>query len=382
MKGNRFTTGVRAAWLLLLLLSEVAGTEEVGGEQKMGDEAKISGTVALWGKYNSNLTLIDEGKTELAKKSSFIAEPNADLRLAKGWGTVWWLDASITGHANFHQSHRKENWYFNRTHISLVRDLGSNALHLTSEVRYFTVPDEDRFDFFRHTGIASYKRTLSPLWQMQVGYESITTQYPETFGLDYGVHGAFVEASNTWSFNFSSYYSYELQLYDGAANPEDEDPDARPDEGSRHTLRTGFDWLVSARRALSATYMLQIDNSEFEFVQIGDFEGDEGSQENEAEFDLAKQKLTLLYTHKLNDKLSASAYEEWIHKKWDGDEEASDLEERERSDNLFLSSAFVTYKWDSDFHLKLRYLFRMNASSSDVHDYVDHIIFVGPEYNF
>ena len=376
---NRARRGCAVA-LALILLPSVVVSQEVGDRQE--DDPKLSGTVALWAKYNSNLTLIDETSTGLKRKSAFITEPNADLRLSKSWGTEWWLDASVSGHANFHAAHAEQNWYFNRTHLSLVRALGANAVHFTSEFRYFTVPDENEFDFYRHTGIASYKHTLSPLWQLRVGYENIITQYPESFGLDYTVHGSFVEWTNTWSFNLSSYYSYEFQLYDGAADPQAEGPDARPDEGSRHTVRSGFDWLMSPRQAVSGTYMMQIDNSEFESIKIGDFEGDEGSQENEAEFDLTKHKATLLYTHRLKESVSLSAYEEWIRKKWDESDDSPDRQKSERTDNLFLSSLFLTYKWQPQLPFKFRYLFRMNASSTDLQDYVDHILFVGPEYKF
>ena len=100
---------------------------------------------------------------------------------------------AYTGHANLHTEHEEENWYFNRTRLSLVRRLGENGLHLTSELRHYTVPDKDDFDFARHTGILSYKRMLSKQWELNFGYQNIITRYPQTSSLDYDVNGAFVQ---------------------------------------------------------------------------------------------------------------------------------------------------------------------------------------------
>ena len=74
--------------------------------------------------------------------------------------------------------------------------------------------------------------------------------------------------------------------------------------------------------------------------------------------------------------------EEWIRKKWDESDDSPDRQKSERTDHLFLSSLFLTYKWQPQLHFKFRYLFRMNASSTDLQDYVDHILFAGPEYKF
>jgi hypothetical protein len=290
---------------------------------------------------------------------------------------------AYSGHANLHSEHEEENWYFNRTRLSLVRRLGGNGIHLTSELRHFTVPDRDAFDFARHTGILSYKHTLSPLWQLNVGMQNITTRYPQTRSLDYGVNGAFIAAYRTSSFNLSSYLSYDLQVYEGTSNLQEFRDVSAPEDGVRHTLRTGFDWLVSARQTLSATYMYQIDTSEsvIGLDQIGTVEGTEDSQDSDAEFDLKKHKATLLFSRRVNDKVTISAYEEFIIKAWEEEEEFTVLQNA-RDDVLFLSSLFVKYKWSDRTHLKFRYLFRTNDSSFSANDYIDHIVFVGPEVRF
>ena len=371
------------ALLLLCISSAVRAAEGGSAPEAAEDAVKFSGTAGVFAKYNTNLNLNNGEEVGAGTKEAFIGEPTANLLMAKSWGPFWRLDVAYTGHANLHSEHEEENWYFNRTRLSLVRRLGGNGIHLTSELRHFTVPDRDAFDFARHTGILSYKHTLSPLWQLNVGMQNITTRYPQTRSLDYGVNGAFIEAHRTSSFNLSSYLSYDLQVYEGTSNPQEFPDVSAPEDGVRHTLRTGFDWLVSARQTLSGTYMYQIDTSEsvIGLDQIGTVEGTEDSQDNDAEFDLKKHKATLLFSRRVNDKVTISAYEEFIIKAWEEEEEFTVLQNA-RDDLLFLSSLFVKYKWSDRTHLKFRYLFRTNDSSFSANDYIDHIVFVGPEVRF
>lgn len=348
-------------------------------------ETQISGGVGLYGKFNSNLTLIDEKKTNLDQKDAPIAEVRGELDIARSWGADWFLDWELSSQGNLHGEHAEENWYFNRSYLSLGRVLGENSLNFSSEIRHFGQPDDNRFDFVRHTGILSYRRVLSPLWQLRAGAQNTITRYPHTSPLNYQVNGAFVEVSNAWSDNFSTYYSLDLQLYAGTADPRENNPNTAPDDGVRQTLRAGFDWHLSDYRLLSGTYMLQNDNSgqdeeDGSGLQIGDFEGHEESQDNEAEFDLHKHKFTLLYSHRFNPRLTLSLYEEFIYKFWEDEEGPIPVEARD--DLLFLSSAFLKYKWRDNVRLRLRYLFRMNESTADANDYVDHIVFAGPEFRF
>ncbi len=348
-------------------------------------ETQLSGSVGLYGKYNSNLTLIDENKTNLDQKDAPIAELRGELDIARSWGADWFLDWALSSQGNLHGEHGEENWYFNRSYLSLGRVLGENSLNFSSEVRHWGQPDDNRFNFFRHTGILSYRHTFSPLWQLRVGAQSTLTRYPHTSPLNYRVNGGFVEVSNAWSTNFSTYYSLDLQLYAGTADPQENNPNTAPEDGVRQTLRAGFDWHLSGYRLLSGSYMLQNDNSgqdekDGSSVQIGDFEGYEDSQDSEAEFDLHKHKFTLLYSHRLNPRLTLSFYEEFIYKFWEDEDDPVPVEARD--DLLFLSSAFLKYKWRDNLHLRLRYLYRMNESTAQTNDYVDHIFFVGPEFRF
>ena len=363
----------------------------------------IDGSIGFNAKYNSNLELIDETTTVIPKKDALIGEPKAQLNLAKSWGPDWWLDLKLSSQANLHQNHSEENWYFNRSHLSLGHQLGEHSVNASSEMRHFTEPDDNRYDIFRHTGILSYKRVLSPLWQLRAGYQSIITRYPQAPTLDYIVNGAFLEARNTWNFNLGTYYSLDLQFYRGTADPQTGGPLAQPDEGRRQTVRGGFDWLLFNRHLLSGTYMFQDDRSEVKVRKIGDFVGHEETQDNDAEFDLLKQKATLLYSHRFSKSVSLSLYQELIHKSWSDAVQENDEDKKQsgengdkgnnetrndgifstaRTDWLFLSSAFLKYKWRHNMQFRLRYLFRMNNSTASASGYRDHILFVGPEFSF
>lgn len=367
------------------------------------DSLQLNGSIGFNAKYNSNIELIDEQSTGVVRKDAFIGEPKAQLNLAKSWGPQWWLDLKLSSQANLHQSHAEENWYFNRGHLSIGRVFGEHAVNISSEIRHFTEPDNNRYDFTRHTGILSYKHALSALWQLRAGYQNIITRYPQTSSLSYTVNGGFLEVRNTWNFNLSSYYSLDLQFYRGTSDPQAGGPLAQPDEGWRQTVRGGFDWLLFNRHLLSGTYMFQNDQSEVEVRKIGNFVGHEDTQDNDAEFDLQKQKATLLYSHRFSKRVSLSLYQELIHKRWsdavrvfeeDQKKEESENEENDdelrndstfstaRTDWLLLSSAFLKYKWQDDIQIRLRYLFRMNNSTSAPSDYRDHIFFIGPEFQF
>lgn len=367
-----------SSWGHAASASQDEATETTGrGERGV----RFSGTLGVYAKYNSNLTLVDEKSTGLDRKDAFIGAPAADLRLAKSWGPDWWLDLAFSGQADWHTEHAEENWFFNRAHFSMGRAFGEDSVNLSSEVRYFAVPDRDRFDFVRHTGLLTYKKVLSPLWQLRVGYDNIVARYPHGRNFDYSMNGFFAEIRNTWSLDFSTHYIYDFQAYRGSFDPLENNPNSSPDEGGRYTGECGFDWLISGAQTLSGTYLFQLDVSEMGVHQIGDFEGNENSQDSEAEFDLSKHKATLLYSRRLSRKLTLSSYAEWIRKKFHGEDDEP-IPRKGRTDALFLSSTYLKIRWSRDLSFKIRYLFRTNQSSLDSQDYRDHIVFVGPEYRF
>ncbi len=367
---------------LLALSISALSFQGIGEAAAAGDDAaRFSGALGAYAKYNSNLDLSDEKATGIARQDAFIGQPALDLELAKSWGPDWWLNLEFSGQADLHAEHAEENWFFNRSRLSLGRALGENSLNLSSEFRYFTMPDRNRFDFFRHTGLLSYKKVLSPLWQMRIGFDSIVTRYPQGGNFDYAMNGFFAELRNTWNPDFSTYYTYDFQAYQGSFDPLENNPNTSPDEGSRHTGELGFDWLISSAQTLSGAYLFQSDVSEMGVQRIGDFEGREESQDSEAEFDLGKHKATLLYSLRLSPRLTLSSYAEWLYKDFD-EEDDPPLAREGRTDALFLSSTHLRIRWSEDLVFKLRYLFRADQSSLDSQDYQNHIFFIGPEYRF
>ena len=369
------TSSYIQALLAAFTLAGGAGAVVEEGE----DQARFRGSLGLYSKYNSNLELASA--VVRAREKAFIGEPALDLGLTKSWGTDWWLDLEFSGQADFHGQHTEENWYFNRGHLSLVRALGEDALSLSSEIRYFTTPGRDRFDFLRHAGLLSYRKTFSARWQLRLGCDNIITRYPASGNFDYSMKGVFAEIRNTWSPGFSTYYSYDFQAYQGSFDPLENNPNASPDEGARHTGELGFDWLISGGPTLSGSYLFQSDVSEKGVRQIGEFEGHEGSQDLEAEFDLGKHKGTLLYSHRLGRRLVLSSYVEWLRKRFDSEDDPPSPRPR-RTDALWLSSIHLKFNKSKTLAFRFRYLFRANQSSADSQDYHNHLFFLGPEYRF
>ncbi|NKB70498.1 MAG: hypothetical protein GKR89_25800 [Candidatus Latescibacteria bacterium] len=369
---------------------------------------RLDGAVGLRAKYNSNLDL-REGQT----RDSAIGEAVADIDLGRNWQQRWWLDLAFSSRADFHADQPDDNWYFNRGHLALARTQGANTYALSSEWRHFTVPGADTFDFIRHTGLLTYKRDLDQRWQIQLGYQNINTQYLESPDLDYVVNGGLLQIRTRWTPFFSTYFAYDTQYYKGNADPQNDILLASPDEGKRQTGRFGFDWLISPRHILSGTGTVQTDATETGLQEIGEFEGFEDSLEDDAEFDFFKLKSTLLYTFRPTNRLTLTAYQEWIYRDFEdeikvelidgeqddenddididdlpvGAEEARDEDEfylpfKGRSDASLLSSLYGKYRWTDSLALKFRYLLRVNRSSAAGLDYIDHIVFFGPEYSF
>lgn len=341
----------------------------------------IKGGIGLFAKHNSNIKLIDEETTGLDKKDAFISEAKGELSVSKPWSKYWWSDLNLASYTNLHAQHASENWYLNQGQLSIGWDSGKHTIYAESGIRYFTGPDSGQDDFYRHTSILSYSRKFSRLWQLRTGYQNVITRYPRGRLLDYNVNGIFIESRSAWRPALITYYSIDLQQYKGTADPEDGNPNAAPHDGQRQTLRIGLDWNWSTRHILSCAYMFQNDTSEFIVRQIGVSEGSEHSQDNDAEFDLRKQKITLLYAYHYNSRLSLSFYEEWILKNWDDNVEGI-IPVQARTDHLFLSSTFLKYKWRENLHIKLRYLFRANDSTIGIEDYANHIVSIGPEIRF
>ncbi|MFP6647409.1 MAG: hypothetical protein VCF24_28195 [Candidatus Latescibacterota bacterium] len=201
------------------------------------------------------------------------------------------------------------------------------------------MPDRDTFDFFRNVALLSWRRPLSDHWQLRAGYEGILTRYPQSPSFDYSVHGLFAELRTRWSLGLTTYYLVDLQSYSGEASPQDAEAEASPQDGRRGMIRVGFDLIFAGSHSLSGTYSLQEDEADLGVQQIGDIEGPNGSQDNEAEFDLIKQKATLL-SFPLSRRLLLSTYAEWIRKDFD-DEERRQQRLPKRTDTLLFSATHL-----------------------------------------
>lgn len=173
-----------------------------------------------------------------------------------------------------------------------------------------------------------------------------------------------------------------LQSYAGSFDPLENNPNSSPEDGFQHTGRIGFDWLISGTRTLSGTYLYQVDRSQLGVRRIGEFEGQEESQDSEAEFGLTKHKATLLCSQRLGERLALSSYAEWIHKQFDDEDDSASPPRPGRHDSLFLSSTYLTIGRSEGLVFKLRYLFRMNQSSLAAQDYRDYLLIAGPEFRF
>ncbi|MEW6750123.1 MAG: hypothetical protein AB1505_04000 [Candidatus Latescibacterota bacterium] len=374
-----------AALSLVVLCLPVSGSAARGSQDRgpaAADEAlRLSGVLAAYAKYNSSPRLV-QGQTEGQDTGESLAgQPALDLRLARSWGTRWWLDAGYAGQADLHTDDPDNDWYFSRGHLALVRALGPHALSISSELRYLTVPGHDRYDFLRHTGLVGYRRALSPRWEGRLGYDNVLTRYVHSSGLDYLLHGLRLELATTWSPRLSARCAYGIQAYRGSYDPLEGDPNTSPDEGFRHTVELGCDWLLSGAQALGLTYAFQVDRSEMGLGPIGPFEGHEDSQDAEAEFALTKHKATVLYARRLTGRLAFSSYLEWIRKDFD-DEDDAPLQRQGRTDALYLSASHVKLRWSERLVLRLRYLYRTNRSTLSAQDYANHIVAIGPEYAF
>jgi len=322
-------------------------------------------------KYNTNLSLADGDS--IGARDAPLSELNGSIGLA---GTIggFRLDSEISGLANLHAAHRDEDWFFTRSRLGLRRPLGPGTAELSDEARYYTVPDQDAFDFIRNVAQLAYRLPLPLSLEVRGGYANIRARYLQSPEFDYTVHGANVVVRRRWSDDLSTWAQLDVQSYTGTSTPRE--IDGSPRDGQRLGLRLGMDGLFGNRHSLSATYAFQTDEADLGVKQIGDPENPESTQDIEAEFDLRKHKATVLYAVPLNRRWLLSSYNEWIGKLFDDEFDVQDPFQG-RTDDLLLSSTHLRYRLDERWSLKLRYLLRVSDSSYAPGDYVGHLISVG-----
>ena len=103
------------------------------------------------------------------------------------------------------------------------------------------------------SAIVNYRRKFSSRWQLNLGYENIATFYPDNSNFNFVMNGSFMEIRNIWNFAFSTYYTYDLQFYEGSYNADLNDLASSPREGFRHTFKLGFDWVFH-QNVLNGSY--------------------------------------------------------------------------------------------------------------------------------
>lgn len=364
---------------LFLISAFPANAQEAKKEEK-----SLHASVGIAAKYDSNLELTNKEVTGEDLKDSLGWEMTANLGLEKKFGQNWWLDADLFTIANWYLE-REESWYFGKGSCYVGHSIGDHMVSVFDQIRYFVLSNEteaNEFDFVRNTAIVAYQYALSPFWQLRTGYENLLTFYPGFSFYNYLVNGGFVELRNVWTLTFSTYVTYDFQVYQrDFTNAEHPDGDAGL--GFKHTGKVGFEGFFLKKNVLIGTYTFQIDRSLSEGVsQVEAFEGEEESLDVEAEFNYLKHKGTLLYSHRFNDRLSLSFSEELIYKRFVEGEE--DLLEWEflRSDILVLSSIFLKVGLFEHWSAKAKYLFRMGESSVHANDFYDHLVYLGIQYGF
>jgi hypothetical protein len=348
----------------------------------------LSGYVSVAGKYDSNVDLLGEELPPDADpgdsiEDAYISEISAMMLLKSPWNSRWYTELELYGLSDVHVNALDDTWAIGRGNVYLGYSFGDNTLSFTNEGKYFTEPDDTEFDNYRNSATLAYRRNFSPLWQGRIGYENILHIYPDSEFFDYYANGVIVELRNTWLPGFSTYYNYGFQYYQGSYNSSTDDPRSSPEAGYRHTGEIGFESFFAKKNSLIGSYTFQVDDSSGQSIeQIGSFQGEDENLEVDAEFNFAKHKGTLLYSHRFNDRFTLSLYQEFIHKTFFERNKPRLFQAKERTDQLYLSSVWLRARLASELYAKARYLYRMNQSSTDYEDFQDHIFYLGMEYRF
>lgn len=367
---------------LYALLPTVAVCEE------SDEQISISGYVCVAGKYDTNVDLASKYVPKDAFEpeeieAAFITEVAALFAFASQWSSPWHLENELYGVTDLYPQTFDDSWFIARDNLYLGIDFGSNTFSFSNEARYFSEPEDVELDNYRNTASLAFKRIFSQLWQGRIWYENIVHLFPESPFFDYYVNGGFLELRNTWMPAFSTYYSYGFQYYLGSYNSSPRDPLSSPEAGYRHSGEIGFESFFAGKNSLIGSYTFEIDDSSGQGVeQIGGFRGEDENLEIDAEFNYAKHKGTLLFSHRFNDRFTLSLYEEYVYKVFFERNKPELFMGRERTDQLLLSSIWFKARLVDGLHAKARYLYRMNESTSRYEDFQDSIFYLGLEYRY
>lgn len=388
--------------------------------------AAFSGIFGLSEKYDSNLPGPD-GKAE----GSAITELSAQLAYRRNWARTWNLEIDLLGLADWPARDADQSWYLGNANLFFGYRAGPQILSFLNEAKYLTGPRKTRMsldnnfpgngaippgnqpffrnppppgdftfagipgandltgfdlpqndlDFLRNSSILWYRRTLSPLWRVGMGYENVINLYPDNHFYDFTLNGWFLEATNSWTPELSTHYSYTFQFSLGNLNPRQDQNPVASGLGYLHTAEVGADWFLSRRDSLNASYTFQLDDSSpqgvNEFVWFGDIGG---SQNIRPRFTYYKHKGSLLYLHLFPYRITFSLYAELLRRSFSGLNIG--FGPQKRNDIFLLSSFWLKVPIVRNIFGRARYTYRWDRASEPRQIFQDHIFQLGVEYQF
>ena len=399
--------------------------------------APISGVINLSEKYDTNFDPADES-VGATGKSGTITELLAQLAYRNNWARAWLLEIDFLGLADWPARDLKRSWYLGNANLYFGYSSGPQTLSFSNEAKYvagprkknyylsnafpgngtpfspgnlpgnqnfpqpeprtsippgdfsflntpsydltgFDLPQND-LDFFRNSSVISYRRTLSPLWRMGIGYENTANLYPGNHAYDFSLNGWFLEVRNNWTPELSTRYGYTFQYSLGNFGPRPGYPPASSGVGYRHTMELGVDWFFTSRDSLNGTYAFLVDDSTEQGASEFGWTGENGGQNFPTRFTYYKHKGSLLYLHLFPHRVTLSVYAELMRRSFSSPD--SGLASGKRNDIFLLSSLWLKAPIIRNIFGRACYTYRWDRASDSSKDFQDHIFQLGIEYQF
>lgn len=347
-----------------------------------------SGQVSAAAKYESNVDLLSDDIPEESPDfekidSARVVEVVAAVGYRSSWTSPWHLEASLLGLCDVFVESISDTWAVGRADLTTGVSFGANEFGVSSEARYFTEPDDSEFDNLRNNASTYYRRYLSDVWQIGVGYKNVVHVFPDSAVFNNGAHGGYGEIRSNWTPGFSTYGRYEGLYFQGRGEMDDEGRLGAPSRVVRHSGEAGFEAYFASRHALIGAYSYFTDDAEDDGAsQIGEIQAEAENLESEAEFDLSRHKATMLYSVRLGERFALSFYNELQAKSFNQPILDVDRKVRDRDDFLWLTSTWLKARLTGELYGTARYLYRMNESSTRRFEFEDHIGLAGMEFRF
>ncbi|HPQ71751.1 MAG TPA: hypothetical protein PKW95_21680 [bacterium] len=397
--------------VLLTILLLVFSTVVVHADDTQENDGSLSGVVGVAAMYDSHFDLANEFPNDTDGEDEFIYQLDAKLGMKYSWGSNSRLEFDLQELAYWPYFHTEKSWYVSNGNLYFGFFFGANSISMLDSVRYFVPAEKEETDLFRNSFTMAGKHKFSNLWEGLLGYENIINLHFDSAGNDYSMNGGFIELRNTWTPLVYTYYSFDCLYYIGNNQMTDPAILSPPNDGYRYSGKVGFDALFGIRHYLQGSYTFQRDRGDYlrpamigntnvadnqmqppppdgrrppptPLEQVRGFEGEQASLEVDAEFNYAKHKATLLYSIRFNERFSASLYNEFIHKDFIPNGDMPPYFDGDRTDRLFLVSAWFTARTFGQLYAKTYYVLRANIPSDDEDGVQEHIASVGLEYRF